>query len=343
MIKNANRRINADKPFSNYIEYLNATLSLPTEFKYKAIDLFAGCGGLSLGFEAAGIKTIGYEMVEDCCKTYSSNLNSECICQKLTKDTLFPKADIVIGGPPCQPFSVRGKQLGKEDERDGFPIFIAAVKQLQPKVFLFENVRGVFYKNKSYFSHIIDELESLGYVINYSLINAVDYDVPQNRERVICVGAREIFDFPRAKDYIVSAGEALKDIIDILPENPLFLTPSMDKYIASYEEKSHCITPRDLHLDMPARTLTCRNLAGATSDMQRYKLSDGRRRRLSIREAARLQSFPDWFSFTGNIESQYNQIGNAVPPFLAYNIASAIVDFIEGKDRAKADRQLSLF
>ncbi|MBR2235351.1 MAG: DNA cytosine methyltransferase [Prevotella sp.] len=106
--------------------------------------------------------------------------------------------------------------------------------------------------------------------------------------------------------------------------NSKFLTPEQEHYIAVYEEKSHCINPRDLHPDKPARTITCRNLAGATSDMQRVKLPDGRRRRIEVREAARLQSFPDWFEFCGTETRQFYQIGNAVPPLLAYKLALAL-------------------
>ena len=136
---------------------------------------------------------------------------------------------------------------------------ISAIQQADPEIFLFENVRGLLYKN------------------------------------------------PEKTD------------------DSLFLTKRMDEYIAKYEMKSHCVRPRDLRLDEPARTLTCRNLAGATSDMQRIRLKDGRRRRLTVREAARLQSFPDWFEFYGTASSQYKQIGNAVPPFLAYHLATAIL------------------
>lgn len=329
MIAKAAERVKHSKPYSNYVEYLNTTIVLPTAYKYNAIDLFAGCGGLSLGFEAAGVKITGYEMLEACCQTHNRNLHGNCFCEKLTQTSTFPKVDIIIGGPPCQPFSVRGKQLGKMDERNGFPIFIEAVRQVQPKVFMFENVRGMLYKNKAYFDTVILDLEKLGYNVSYKLLNAADYDVPQNRERVVCVGVKGCFEFPKPKEYLVSSGEAVGDIINILPDEPMYLSESMDKYIAEYERKSNCITPRDLHLDMPARTLTCRNLAGATSDMQRYRLQNGKRRRLEPREAARLQSFPDWFEFCGDRESQFTQIGNAVPPFLAYNIASSIVEYLD--------------
>jgi DNA (cytosine-5)-methyltransferase 1 len=110
------------------------------------------------------------------------------------------------------------------------------------------------------------------------------------------------------------------------PEESKFLNASMDRYVANYEKASYCINPRDLYPAKPARTLTCRNLAGATGDMQRVKLKDGKRRRLLHREAARLQSFPDWFEFQGNETQRFNQIGNAVPPLLAYKLALALKD-----------------
>jgi DNA (cytosine-5)-methyltransferase 1 len=119
-------------------------------------------------------------------------------------------------------------------------------------------------------------------------------------------------------------GEAIGDTMHEAPPDSKFLTESMDVYVAKYEKASYCINPRDLYEDKPARTLTCRNLAGATGDMQRVRLKDGRRRRLFPNEAARLQSFPDWFKFAGNETQVFNQIGNAVPPFLAYQLAQSV-------------------
>lgn len=299
--------------YENYVEYLNDTICIPSVQPYLAIDLFAGCGGLSLGFEAAGIKTIGYEMVADCCETYRKNLNSECHQAKISIETEFPKVDLIIGGPPCQPFSRRGKQTGKNDERNGFPAFIEAVRKVQPAIWVCENVKGLPEQNKEYFQNIIKEFESLGYIVEYRVFQLVHYDVPQNRERLVIVGHHGRFQFPEPNGYKVTADEALGNLATEIPPNADFLTPTMDEYIAKYEAASKCKNPRDLHLDKPARTLTCRNLAGATSDMHRIKLPDGRRRRITVREAARLQSFPDWFDFTGNEESQFTQIGNAIP------------------------------
>lgn len=318
------------RSYDNYIDYLNNTIRIPSEQPYLAIDLFAGCGGLSLGFESAGIRTIGYEMVADCCQSYRKNLQSECYQERITTETVFPQVDIIIGGPPCQPFSRRGKQTGKDDERNGFPAFIEAVRRIRPKIWVCENVKGLPEQNKEYFDSIMDQFRSLGYQVECQVFQIVNYDVPQNRERLVIVGHYGGFRFPMPRSYKVTAGEALGTLAHEIPENAAFLTPAMDEYIAKYEAASKCKNPRDLHLDRPARTLTCRNLAGATSDMHRIRLPDGRRRRITVREAARLQSFPDWFEFCGTEESQYTQIGNAVPPLFAYALAKQVVEYLKG-------------
>lgn len=318
--------------YANYVEYLNKTIVIPEKYTCTAVDLFAGCGGLSLGFEAAGIKTIGYEMIEDCCKTYRKNLKSECYQQKITVDTQYPNARVVIGGPPCQPFSRRGKQTGESDERNGFPAFIEAIRKIKPDIWMCENVKGLPEQNKEYYKMILDELSAMEYIVEPKVFHMVQFDVPQNRERLVVVGHRGGYKFPQENDYKITAGEALGELATLIPKNAAFLTPAMDEYIAKYERASQCKNPRDLHLDRPARTLTCRNLAGATSDMHRIKLPDGRRRRITVQEAARLQGFPDWFEFCGTEESQFTQIGNAVPPVFAYKLALSFLEYLEGKD-----------
>ncbi|WP_026709839.1 DNA cytosine methyltransferase [Flavobacterium filum] len=332
-----------------YWEEINTKLKpwIDTDLNKTVVDLFAGCGGLSLGFEANGFKTIGYEMDEQATNTYNKNLIGECFNEKLTVETIYPKADIVIGGPPCQPFSVGGKQLGLKDSRDGFPIFLSAIRQLDPEVLLFENVRGMLYKNKWYLKEVIEELERLGYYINYSLLNAVNYEVPQNRERVIVIGSKQKINLPKKTNRKVTAGQALGELAFQYDEDSKFFSESMDRYVANYEKASKCINPRDLYLDRPARTLTCRNLAGATGDMHRVKLKDGRRRRITVREAARLQSFPDWYEFSGTETHQYNQIGNAVAPNFAYhlalNIKKYLMDEVENHYAITENEQLKLF
>ena len=319
-----------------YLDYINTELKPKITEKPLVLDLFAGCGGLSLGFEAAGFETIGYECVEAAANTYNKNLNGHCYCDMLTVGYNYPDADkigIVIGGPPCQPFSRIGNQYGMADARDGFPIFIDAIKRIKPKVFLFENVQNILGRHRWYLDLIIHELRSLGYIVDFKVLNAVNYGVPQNRERLITVGYKSSFKFPQEDKKRVTVGDAIGDLMYQYDEKSKFLTPAQDKYIAAYEAKSGCLKPRDLYPEAPARTLTCRNLAGATSDMHRVRLLDGRRRRITTREAARLQSFPDWFEFCGNETKQYTQIGNAVPPVLAYKLALSIKEAFYSENR----------
>lgn len=312
---------------TEYSKYIDGLLKPKVQEPAVVLDLFAGCGGLSLGFEAVGFRTIGFEMVDEAVDTYNRNLKGKCYNQFLEVGFDYPEVediDIIIGGPPCQPFSRFGNQKGMEDARDGFPIFIDAVRRIQPKVFLFENVANILGRHKWYLDLIVQELQNLGYIVEYKVLNAVDYGVPQKRERLICVGHRASFHFPAIELEKRTVAEAIGDtMLSSEPESKI-LTPRQDEYIAVYEKKSHCVNPRDLYPDRPARTITCRNLAGATSDMQRVRLADGRRRRLTYREAARLQTFPDWFEFSGTETKQFYQIGNAVPPLLAYKIAQQV-------------------
>lgn len=193
----------------NYVERIESLLHPDLTGTIAALDLFAGCGGLALGFEAQGFRTVGYEKDADACETYRRNLKRACHQVTLTPETVFSKTDVVIGGPPCQPFSVGGHQMGLKDSRDGFPIFLAAIKQVQPEIWLFENVRGLLYSNRWYFDQILEALKSLNYVIEVRLLNAVNYGVPQNRERVIVVGHRGEFQFPKESPGKVTVSDAL--------------------------------------------------------------------------------------------------------------------------------------
>lgn len=206
--------------FSQYIDNLLVPI---IKEQTVVLDLFAGCGGLSLGFEAVGFRTIGYEMVETAVETYNRNLKGKCHNQFLTVGFDYPEAeniDIVIGGPPCQPFSRFGNQMGIEDSRDGFPIFIDAVRRLQPKVFLFENVANILGRHKWYLDLIVAELKKLGYIVEYRVLNAVNYGVPQNRERLICVGHRASFRFPAIVSRKNTVADAIGDTMyDTEPES----------------------------------------------------------------------------------------------------------------------------
>lgn len=323
-----------------WLDWLHASLPEPTRQAGAPVvlDLFAGCGGLGLGFEAAGCRTIGYEAKDTAASTYRDNLG-ECETAFLEVGQPEGSADVLIGGPPCQPFSQIGYQRGKRDPRDGFPIFLDAVQRIRPKIAIIENVRGLLFRNKDYLRQAVAELERFGYQVDVQLLAAWQYGVPQKRERVVVVASTVGWAWPEAAvSDPITAGTALGDTAAILPEDGRLLTASMDKYIAAYEAKSKCVRPRDLHLDQPSRTVTCRNLGAATSDMLRIKLPDGRRRFLTPREGARLQSFPDWYTFRGNAYDQCEQIGNAVPPLLSLALARQVVRAL-GSGTAGVSRQ----
>ena len=294
------------------------------------LDLFAGCGGLGLGFEAAGCRTFGFEKSEVAAATYRDNLGA---CETIFLEPGQPvgRADVLVGGPPCQPFSQIGYQRGSRDERDGFPTFLDAVDRLRPKIAILENVRGLLFRNKDYFRRIVADLEKLGYRVDARLLSAWHFGVPQKRERVFVVASTVAWDWPEQMiEAPITAGVALGDTIADASDDARFLTPSMDRYVAAYEAASKCVRPRDLHADQPSRTVTCRNLGAATSDMLRIRLPDGRRRFLTPREGARLQSFPDWFEFRGTAYEQCEQIGNAVPPLMALAIAEQVKRALDG-------------
>ena len=175
---------------SDYPDQLNRLLAPPREGRPLVLDLFAGAGGLALGFEACGFSTEGFESDPDCATTYSRNLAGSCTVVTLTPETTLPPAPVIIGGPPCQPFSVGGKQAGPSDRRDGMPAFVSAIQRLRPEIWLLENVRGMLYRNRPYFEEIVQKLRALDYIVEVKLLNAVHYGVPQNRERVFVVGHR---------------------------------------------------------------------------------------------------------------------------------------------------------
>jgi DNA (cytosine-5)-methyltransferase 1 len=324
-----------------YSTYIEKQLKLPGRSRGNAplaFDLFAGCGGLGLGLEAAGFQTVGFELLPDACMTYRANLRGPCHEVFLDENTdLGQKPDLIIGGPPCQPFSVNGHQNGRADIRDGFPAYLSAVERYLPRLAIFENVRGMLFRNKEYLSKIVQRLKSFGYTVEEPrILNAVDFGVPQNRQRLFVVAHRGAWVWPQpvTAHAAYTAGDALGDLASDWDDCSKFLTPSMEDYVARYERASKCIRPRDLHLDLPSRTVTCRNLCGATGDMLRVRLPDGRRRRLTVREGARLQSFPDWFEFCGPESSQFNQVGNAVPPLLGKSIARSAMRYLLAEEIA---------
>ena len=305
---------------------MNAVLRRDTALGLKALDLFCGAGGLSLGFWACGFDVMGIDRSADALKTYARNLG-KADRDELGDKTALPRADVVIAGPPCQPWSRAGKRLGEQDERDGLAIVTRAIGEIRPVAAVIENVPDMARSGgRQHLDDFKTQLAGLGYAVTEHLLNAADYGVPQNRRRIFVTALRgdEPLHPPEPWPGKVTVRDAIPGTCRREVAGARLLSDGMSAYIERYERASGCRTPRDLHLDRPARTLTVRNLSGATGDMMRLRLPDGRRRMLTVREAARLQSFPDWFRICGSDRSRLEQIGNAVPPLLALAVAGSV-------------------
>ena len=322
----------------SWLQVMNSSLKRDSALGLEVLDLFCGAGGLSLGFWACGFDVRGIDYSADAVRTYALNMG-DADCADLTQVSGLPRADVIVAGPPCQPWSRAGKRLGEQDERDGLAITMQAVQRMMPLAAVIENVPELARAGRR--RHLDDfkaELVSLEYAVSEHILNAADYGVPQNRRRVFitAIQGERPLDPPTVWSRTVSVRQAIPGTYGREAAGTQLITDGMSAYIERYERASGCRTPRDLHADRPARTLTVRNLSGATGDMMRLRLPDGRRRTLTVREAARMQSFPDWFRFHGTQRSQLEQIGNAVPSLLAFSVADTVRRGIVGSDTGKS-------
>ena len=306
----------------------------------KVVSLFSGAGGLDLGFRMAGHQILwANDLYEDAVKTYRENIGSHIICKDIIKikENDIPDCDIVIGGFPCQGFSVANTKRNEKDERNQlYKQLIRIIKAKKPKFFLAENVKGILtLSHGEVFKMIINDFSSMGYKVQYKLMNAADYGVPQTRMRVIIVGVRNDVNF----EYIyptpshnkdgneglkkwVSVAEALSDLPNPdMPNN--MLNHEYSKYKLNF---NGYIGHRALNPEKPAPTVTARgDDRGGVVILPHPNGS----RRMSCRELATIQSFPLDFLFIGKRSSIYRQIGNAVPPLLAYALAKEFNRFKE--------------
>lgn len=300
------------------------------------VSLFSGCGGMDLGliggFDFLGkhyAKT-GFEIIwaneisPAACKTYRENFGDYIVEGDIGEqiENIPASADIVVGGFPCQDISINGKMLGVNGKRSSLYTYIVeAVRRVKPKVFIAENVGGLLLKQNEYsLNKILEDFNSLGYNLNYQLYHAEDYGVPQTRERVIFVGTQKglpTFVPPKPSVFApVTAYEALHDLEEH-PQDKAF------SHIWSKAKVSGEQGNRRLLANRPGYTMR----AECHGNIQfHYTLP----RRISMREAARIQSFPDSFLFPCGLRETERQIGNAVPPVLAWHIANAVKNVIEG-------------
>lgn len=297
---------------------------------FSVASLFSGCGGMDLGF-VGGFDFLGkyfaktgFEIVwaneisAAACKTYRTNFSHPIIEGDISKeiDHLPDYTDVVIGGFPCQDISINGKMLGVKGKRSSLYTYIVeAVRRMNPKAFVAENVGGLLLKQNEYsFNKILSDFNSLGYNVTYHVYHAEEYGVPQTRTRVLFVGTRKdspVFVHPLPScDKPITAQEALADL-EGLPQDKAFA------HIWSRANVSGEQGNRTLVADRPGYTIR----AECHGNIQfHYSLP----RRMSMREAARIQSFPDTFTFPCGLRETERQIGNAVPPVLAWHIANAL-------------------
>lgn len=346
------------------IEVIPKAMPKAKQKHFTAIELFAGAGGLALGIEQAGFETLGLiEFDKDAADTLKCNRpNWRVIHDDIANISPLDlkkyfclaegELDLLSGGAPCQSFSYAGKRLGLEDARGTlFYHYAKFLEQLQPKMFLFENVRGLLtHDNGRTYKTITDIFESTGYSIQKKVLNAWDYGVAQKRERLITIGIRNdlvnqiSFEFPIPHCYKPVLRDVLLDcpksegtpysaykrkIFELVPPGGYWRDIPEDvakEYMKScwYMEGGRTGILRRMSLDEPS-------LAVLTSPSQKQtdRCHPLEARPFTVRENARCQSFPDDWKFCGSVGQQYKQVGNAVPVNLAYEIARKIKEALE--------------
>lgn len=346
--------------------------------KNKIIDLFCGCGGLSLGFEMAGFESVlAIDLWKDAIITYNHNREHKVgICEDVHNltdeylESLNQDGDIVgvVGGPPCQGYSTVGTRDINDPRNHLYRQYCRVVEKVRPQFFVLENVKGLTTLMGGMFrDDIYNRFSALGYKVVYKVINAAHYGVPQNRQRVFFVGIRGTeFKFPEANEQnVITCSEALSDLppLDEFDGELLAHDYSCDpqneyqawvrngsKRILNHQITKHSEQTKQIISmipdggkikDLPKEYWDIRKYNKAFERMSSQRPSNTvdtghrnyfhyRENRIpTARENARLQSFPDTFEFIGTRTSQYKQIGNAVPPLLAYAIAEAIRDLIK--------------
>ena len=327
--------------------------------KNKIIDLFCGCGGLSLGFEKAGFEPIlAIDLWKDAIETYNHNRTNKvakCIeIQKISNEDLekLKKECVgVIGGPPCQGFSTVGKRETTDPRNQLYKEYCRVVEIVNPDFFVLENVKGLLTLEKGFFKNdIVDKFSKLGYTVVFKVLNAANYGVPQNRERVFFVGTKNgKFSFPKEFDYTIGCADAISDLLNSYDKMPLtnyqsemkgenkvlynndltFHTPDTISVISKIPDGGNIKSlPKEYwnirKYNKAFERMSSTSPSNTVDTGHRNYFHYSENRIPTVRENARLQSFPDSFYFTGCKTSQYKQVGNAVPPKLAYAVAKEI-------------------
>lgn len=304
--------------------------------KYTVVSLFAGAGGMDIGFDLEGFKTIwANDFDKDACETHRRWSGAEVICGPIEKVDLstIPKADVVLGGFPCQGFSLAGPRNVDDKRNILYRYFVRVIEELQPKAFVAENVKGILtLGGGEIIKVIIKDFSDKGYNVQFKLLNAADHGVPEDRFRVIMVGIRKDiatdFSYPQPKEKKVTLQQAIGHFEE--PREGEVLEGGFSSRFMSRNRK------RDWHeqaFTVPAMakqvTLHPSSPDMIKIDKDTWQFGKGKTRRLSWKEAAAIQTFPADMYFAGNLVSIYKQIGNAVPVNLARAVARELYKSLE--------------
>lgn len=312
-----------------------------TNKSLNLISLFSGAGGLDLGFIWAGFNVAwAIDHFEEAACTYRHNIGNHIVCDDIESidAAKLPDADGIIGGFPCQGFSVANLKRSEADSRNKLYLqFIRFIRAKKPKFFVAENVKGILSLEKGkVFSQIVSNFSKEGYSVKYSLLNAADYGVPQQRQRVFLFGIRDDLTalnsaFPPAPTHArpnlarklnlpswISVGKALRNIPEPGSQHNL-MNHDYTKYKLTF---NGYLGHRKIDSEMPAPTITARGDERGGVVILHHP---NNHRRMSVREVAIVQSFPIDFYFCGSRTSAYRQIGNAVPPLLAKAVAESVL------------------
>lgn len=335
---------------SNFVE---------AENEYSVLELFAGAGGLAIGLEKAGLKCVALNEIDKwACETLRNNRPNWNVLEGDIKNFNFTeyngKVDVVTGGFPCQAFSYAGKKLGLNDARGTlFYEFARVVQEVQPAICIGENVRGLLSHEKGKtLDGMISILDEIGYkVAPVQVLKAINYRVPQKRERLILVGVRKDidldFEYPKPHHKIYNLEDALKkgelfdcdvpksngakypeykkQVLDMVPPKGYWRDLPVDiqkEYMGGsfYLGGGKTGMARRIGWDEPSLTLTC-----SPAQKQTERCHPDETRPFTVREYARIQTFPDEWKFTGSMAQQYKQIGNAVPVNLGQEVGFSVV------------------
>ena len=341
----------------------------------NCIDLFCGCGGLSLGFEKAGINVlVGIDAWQDAITTFNYNhKNSKGICADLStlepseieKELNGKSVDLIIGGPPCQGFSVAGKRIVDDVRNKLYKNFVRFVEYYKPKAFMMENVPNILSIGEGIVrDSIVKDFSNLGYKVVYKVLIASNYGTPQNRRRAVFVGLKngKEFVFPQqVTEQLITSYEALSD----LPENSLEDGSDYPEQVnCDYQKLMRCNSTKVYNHQITEHSEKTKEIIALVPDGGNYKnlppelqqtrkvhiawtrlnsqkpsftIDTGHRHHFhykwnripTVRESARIQSFPDDFIFLGTKTSQYKQVGNAVPPLMAEAIAKKLKETLD--------------